>query len=110
MNHSCGQYATAFGDPGSMVKADAAARAAIPAGATGRVPVTIDAAGTLGPEGVSGLRGKYIDPSNPMTGTQINYKDVNFSGATIKAICDKDPVSEWKLTTIYPGPDDGANQ
>ena len=62
MNHSCGQYSTAFGDPESMVKADAAARVGIPAGASGREAVTIDAQSAIGADGVAGLRGRYIDP------------------------------------------------
>ncbi|MBR7832892.1 hypothetical protein KDL01_06440 [Actinospica durhamensis] len=110
MNHSCGQYSTAFGDPESMVKADAAARAGIPAGAAGRQVVTVDAGTAIGADGVSGLRGKYIDPANPMTGTQVNYKDVNFGGAKITAVYDQDPASgDWNLTTIYPEPDKAVN-
>ena len=110
MNHSCGQYSTAFGDPESMVKADASARAGIPAGAAGRHVVTVDADTAIGADGVSGLRGKYIDPANPMTGTQVNYKDVNFSGAKITAVYDQDPAGgDWNLTTIYPEPDKAVN-
>ncbi|WP_034266553.1 hypothetical protein [Actinospica robiniae] len=109
-NHSCGPFATAFGDPESMAKADAAARAAIPAGAGTHELVTIDAAGAIGPEGMGNLRGKYIDPSNPLTGTNINYKDVDFTGTKITAVYDKAPDGSWNLTTIYPEPDRSINQ
>jgi hypothetical protein len=112
-NHKCGNYSTAFGDAESMVKADSAARAklpATPAPGNNREAVSLDAASTIGPEGMGNLRGKYIDPANPMTGTQVNYKDVNFTGSGILGIYDHDASSgKWNLVTMYPTPDDKVN-
>ncbi len=108
-NHKCGSFATAFGDGESMVKADDAARASIPAGSTGRTAVTIDANGAIGADGVAGLRGKYIDPANPITGTAPNYKNVNFTGAKITGVYDPDGAGGWRTVTIYPEPDTTVN-
>jgi hypothetical protein len=112
-NHKCGEFSTAFGDAESMVKADAAGRAKIPAGTTGHYSSQLDATDTMnaiGPDGIANLRGKYIDPKNPLTGTQVNYKDVNFTGTGIVGHYDQDASGEWKLTTMYPTPDPAVNQ
>lgn len=109
-NHKCGNYSTAFGDPESLASADQAGRASIPPTASGHYVTETDAASTIGADGVANLRGKYIDPSNPMTGPQVNYKNVNFTGAKILGVYDQDPASgDWNLTTMYPQPDDGVN-
>jgi hypothetical protein len=111
-NHSCGPFATAFGSPEDMAKAEDAAHKAIsPADpADTRTTVSLDAKTVLGDDGVSRLRGTYIDPSNPVTGTAINYKDADFSGSSILAVYDKNASGGWDLTTMYPEPDKAVNK
>jgi len=108
-NHSCGSYATAFGRPEDLESAEAAAKASIPSTATGRYVADIDAKTAIGDEGMANLRGKYIDPANPTTGTTINYKPVNFDGARLTGVYDQDASGKWNLTTLYPEPDAGVN-
>lgn len=111
--HKCGNFSTAFGDEESMVKAEAAAHSAIPAGSTStHEVVSIDAKTAIGDDGVNALRGKYIDPANPLSSTgSINYKNVNFANSKITAVWSRDSTSDpWKLTTMYPEPDQAVNK
>ncbi|MBR7828106.1 hypothetical protein KDK95_17445 [Actinospica sp. MGRD01-02] len=110
-NHKCGAFATKFGDEESLAKADAASRAAIPAGATGRISTSIDAKAAIGDDGMAKLSGKYIDPANPADSAgNINYKDVDFTGSTLTGVFDHDPATgKYNLVTLYPEPDKAVN-
>lgn len=110
--HKCGSFSTAFGNEQSMVSAEAEARKAIPAGSTStHEVVSIDAKTAIGDDGVNALRGKYIDPANPLSSTgSINYKDVNFANSKITAVWSRDDATKpWSLTTMYPEPDQAVN-
>jgi hypothetical protein len=110
--HKCGSFSTAFGNEDSMVSAEDAARKAIPAGSTAtHEVVSVDAKTAIGDDGLNALRGKYIDPANPVSSTgSINYKDVNFTGSKITAVWSRpDATQPWKLTTMYPEPDQAVN-
>jgi hypothetical protein len=110
--HKCGSFSTAFGDEGSMVSAEDAARKAIPPGSTStHEVVSIDAKTAIGDDGVNALRGKYIDPANPLSSTgSINYKNVNFDNSKITAVWTRgDATKPWELTTMYPEPDQAVN-
>jgi hypothetical protein len=110
--HKCGSFSTAFGDEQSMVSAEAEAHKAIPAGSTStHEVVSIDAKTAIGEDGVNALRGKYIDPANPLSSTgSINYKNVNFANSKITAVWSRDDATKpWSLTTMYPEPDQAVN-
>ncbi|MGS2807400.1 hypothetical protein [Nocardia sp. MW-W600-9] len=106
--HKVGSFSTAFGDARSFAAAESAARSEIPLGSTKSREVVLLTAeqvrAAIGDLGVAKLRGYYIDPVNPMTGTRVNFKQVDFTDAEILAIYDLGPGGEWKLTTMYPEP------
>jgi hypothetical protein len=111
--HKCGSFSTAFGNEDSMVSAEVAARKAIPAGSTAtNEVVSFDAKTAIGDDGLNALRGKYIDPANPLSSSGgINYKDVNFTGSKITAVWSRGNATDpWKLTTMYPEPDQAVNK
>jgi hypothetical protein len=113
VKHKCGSFSTAFGNEESMVDAEAAAHKAIPAGSTDvHHVVSIDAKTAIGDDGLNALRGRYIDPANPLSSTgSINYKNVNFTGSAITAVWARgDATQPWKLTTMYPEPDKAVNK
>ncbi|UFS93404.1 hypothetical protein [Nocardia huaxiensis] len=113
IKHKCGPFSTAFGDQRSLVAAEAAARNQIPVGSTAPrevvqlTPEQVRAA--IGDEGIAKLRGFYIDPANPMTGTRVNYKPVDFTDTKILAVYDRTPTGDWNLTTMYPEPQKRLN-
>ncbi|WP_336086834.1 hypothetical protein [Nocardia sp. SSK8] len=112
--HKVGSFSTAFGDARSLVAAESAARNEIPVGSTAtREVVRLDPAqvrAAIGDAGIANLRGYYIDPANPMTGTRVNFKPVDFTDAEILAVYDRGRNGEWNLTTMYPEPQKAFNR
>lgn len=104
--HKCDSYSTAFKDNESFVYADQYARTRLDPSRTDRQVVEFSPSDAWGPGGHTGkFRGYYIDPENPLNHDgSINYKDVNFKNATIKAIYEPDGNGGFKLHTMFPEP------
>ncbi|PYC86161.1 hypothetical protein C7C46_05870 [Streptomyces tateyamensis] len=103
-NHKCGTYATAFGDNESFMYADQYARGRIPE--TPPHEVTFSPGDAWGPGDHSDrLRGYYVDPKEPLDAAgNVRYRNVDFTGATIKAIYRPDGNGGFKLHTMFPEP------
>ncbi|MEV4616561.1 hypothetical protein AB0K43_28770 [Kitasatospora sp. NPDC049258] len=104
--HKCGSHSTAFNDNESFVHADQYARTRINPNDPPPHLVEFSPSDAWGPGGHAGrFRGYYIDPDSPLNHDgSINYKDVNFKNATIKAIYHPDGNGGFKLHTMYPEP------
>ncbi|WP_157876145.1 hypothetical protein [Peterkaempfera griseoplana] len=104
--HKCDSYSTAFKDNESFVYADQYARSKLDPTRTDRQVVEFSPQEAWGPGGHAGrFRGYYIDPQNPLNHDgSINYKDVNFKDATIKAVYEPDGNGGHKLHTMFPEP------
>lgn len=104
--HKCGSHSTAFTDNESFVYADHFARTKLDPHDPEPQLIEFSPSDAWGPGGHTGkFRGYYIDPENPLNHDgSINYKDVNFKNATIKAIYEPDGNGGHKLHTMYPEP------
>ncbi|MFJ5883184.1 hypothetical protein [Kitasatospora cineracea] len=104
--HKCDSYSTAFKDEESFVYADHYARSRLDPTRTDRQVIEFSPHEAWGPGGHTGkFRGYYIDPENPIGHDgSINYKDVNFKDAKIKAVYEPDGNGGHKLHTIFPEP------
>ncbi|MFK0192622.1 hypothetical protein [Kitasatospora sp. NPDC090308] len=104
--HKCDSYSTAFKDEESFVYADHYARSRLDPTRTDRQVVEFSPHEAWGPGGHTGkFRGYYIDPENPIAHDgAINYRDVDFKDAKIKAVYEPDGNGGHKLHTIFPEP------
>ncbi len=104
--HKCDSYSTAFKDNESFVYADHHARGKLDPSNPDRQVVEFSPSDAWGPGGHTGrFRGVYIDPDNPLNHDgSVNYKDVNFKNATIKAVYEPDGNGGHKLHTMFPEP------
>ncbi|MFC8451784.1 hypothetical protein [Kitasatospora sp. NPDC057223] len=104
--HKCGSHSTAFKDQESLVYADQHARTLLDPHDPDPQVLEFSPSDAWGPGGHTGrFRGFYIDPDNPLNHDgSVNYKDVNFKNATIKAIYHPDGKGGFNLHTMYPEP------
>ncbi|AUG78458.1 hypothetical protein CFP65_3670 [Kitasatospora sp. MMS16-BH015] len=104
--HRCESYSTAFKDNESYVYADEYARSRLDPSWPGRQVVEFAPSDAWGPGGHTGkFRGYYIDPDQPFDHNgAVNYKEVNFKNATVKAVYEPDGNGGFKLHTMFPEP------
>ncbi|WP_282206328.1 hypothetical protein [Kitasatospora fiedleri] len=104
--HKCDSYSTAFRDEESFVYADHYARSRLDPTRTDRQVIEFSPHEAWGPGGHTGkFRGYYVDPENPIAHDgAINYRDVNFKDAKIKAVYEPDGNGGHKLHTMFPEP------
>ncbi|MFE4022975.1 hypothetical protein ACFXPZ_37205 [Streptomyces sp. NPDC059101] len=108
--HKCDSFSTSFGEgqDDAFVHADLYGRGRLNHGEAGRQAVTFSPEEAWGPGSNhhERFRGFYIDPDNPVEKASgaVNYKQVDFIGAKIKAIYDPDGNGGHKLVTMFPEP------
>ncbi|MYT30817.1 MULTISPECIES: hypothetical protein [unclassified Streptomyces] len=102
--HKCDAHATAFSDGESFMYAEQHARSRLDPSNPGQQVIEFSPSEAWGPGSHAGrFRGFYIDPDNPMRHDgAINYREVNFKDATIKAIYRPDGNGGHRLHTMFP--------
>ncbi|TQF03220.1 hypothetical protein E6W39_14415 [Kitasatospora acidiphila] len=107
--HKCDKYSTAFNDQEGFMYADEYARGRIPQ--TPPHVVEFSPQDAWGPGDHTGrFRGYYIDPKQPLDAAgNVQYRPVDFTDATIKAIYHPDGNGGFKLHTMFPEPVDLHN-
>ncbi|MFJ5230198.1 hypothetical protein ACIQBJ_09885 [Kitasatospora sp. NPDC088391] len=110
-NHTCDRFSTAFTDPESFVYAEQHARGRLDPNKRERQVIEFHPHEAWGPGGHTGrFKGYFVDPDNPMSNGQVNYHDVDFRGARIKAVYDYDSSKGgFVLHTMFPEPNMGRN-
>ncbi|MFD9124484.1 hypothetical protein [Kitasatospora sp. NPDC059571] len=104
--HICGTHSTAFSDSESFVHAEAHARSRLNPADPGPQTILFSPSEAWGPGGHLGrMRGYFIDPDHPLDpGGAVNYREVDFTGARIRAIYHPDGKGGHKLHTMFPEP------
>ncbi|MFG2819543.1 hypothetical protein ACGFX4_08965 [Kitasatospora sp. NPDC048365] len=110
--HRCEKYSSAFNDNESYMYADQHARGRLDPNKQEPQEFEFGPEEAWGPGDHRGrFRGFFIDPQNPVGADgAVNYRDVDFSNARIKAIYEPDGNGGFRLKTMFPVPSDDHNR